>query len=311
MSGQPTPAYRAGYRIEDLAHLSGATVRTIRAYQDRGLLPKPERRGRSNVYGDAHLARLRQIAELLDRGYTLASIKELLEAWDTGRGLGGILGLVAEVQGPWSDEVPDRISRAQLAARFPESPGEAAIAEALELGVLERIPGMDDEFLVPSPQELSVAFELYEAGVPLAAIGLHLRELRVHMEHIASRFLEFTTEHVFARYLGHHSPTDADAAEAAVMVRRLRPLARQAVVAELARAMRLFATRELDHHLRTQSPPIRDEETRSVILPLTTIHAVERLVGAAQARTFITSAVERELHARTLDSMAPIQSKSG
>ncbi|NEE49661.1 MerR family DNA-binding transcriptional regulator, partial [Streptomyces sp. SID8455] len=36
----------AEYRIEDLAHASGATVRTIRAYQDRGLLPTPERRGR-------------------------------------------------------------------------------------------------------------------------------------------------------------------------------------------------------------------------------------------------------------------------
>lgn len=31
----------AAYRIEDLAHHSGATVRTIRAYQDRGLLPVP------------------------------------------------------------------------------------------------------------------------------------------------------------------------------------------------------------------------------------------------------------------------------
>ncbi|MFI1729221.1 MerR family transcriptional regulator [Streptomyces acidicola] len=90
------------YRIEDLAHHSGATVRTIRAYQDRGLLPSPERRGRANVYSDAHLARLHQIAGLLDRGYTLTSIKELLEAWDSGRGLGGILGLVTEADGPWA-----------------------------------------------------------------------------------------------------------------------------------------------------------------------------------------------------------------
>ncbi|AZK95151.1 MULTISPECIES: MerR family transcriptional regulator [Streptomyces] len=94
MSEQPV----AEYRIEDLAQLSGATVRTIRAYQDRGLLPKPERRGRSNVYGAAHLTRLRQISGLLDRGYTLASIRELLEAWDTGRGLEGVLGLVAGVE---------------------------------------------------------------------------------------------------------------------------------------------------------------------------------------------------------------------
>ncbi|WP_338677844.1 MerR family transcriptional regulator [Streptomyces sp. SCSIO 30461] len=310
MSGQPSTGYRAEYRIEDLAHHSGATVRTIRAYQDRGLLPKPERRGRSNVYGDSHLARLRQIAELLDRGYTLASIKELLEAWDTGRGLGGVLGLVAEVQGPWTDEVADRISRSELAARFRGSPGEAAIAEALELGVLERVPGEEDEFLVPSPQELSVAFELHEAGAPLGAITLHLRELRAHMEHIASRFLEFTTEHVFARYLGHSPPTDADAAEAAAMVRRLRPLAQQAVDAELARAMRMFATRELDHHLKVEIPPARDDAPRTVMLPVTTIHSVERLVGAAHASAFITSAVERELHTRILDTIAPIQPKS-
>lgn len=113
MNGPGPAAGRAAaeYRIEDLAHASGATVRTIRAYQDRGLLPTPERRGRANVYRDTHLSRLRQIADLLDRGYTLASIKELLEAWDTGRGLGGVLGLVAEVHGPWTDERADRITR--------------------------------------------------------------------------------------------------------------------------------------------------------------------------------------------------------
>lgn len=203
------------YRIEDLAHHSGATVRTIRAYQDRGLLPRPERRGRANVYADAHLARLRQIADLLDRGYTLASIKELLEAWDAGRGLGGILGLVAEVDGPWTDEEAVRMSRAELDERFGGSPDDAEVAEAVELGVLERVPGEDEVYLVPSPQELAVAAELYAAGVPLSAISGHLRELRGKVEHIASRFLEFTTEHVFARYLGEHPPSDAEATEAA------------------------------------------------------------------------------------------------
>ncbi|MET8210076.1 MerR family transcriptional regulator, partial [Streptomyces sp. NPDC005373] len=239
----------AEYRIEDLAHRSGATVRTIRAYQDRGLLPRPERRGRANVYGDTHLARLRQIADLLDRGYTLASIKELLEAWDAGRGLGGVLGLVAEVDGPWTDEEADRISRADLAARFGGSEDEAAIADAVALGILEKIPGHKDEFLVPSPQELAVAAELHASGVPLPAISAHLRELRGQIEHIATRFLEFTTEHVFARYLGPLPPTDAEAAEAASLVRRLRPLAQQSVDAELARAMKLFATRHLHRHL--------------------------------------------------------------
>ncbi|MEU3603896.1 MerR family transcriptional regulator [Streptomyces sp. NPDC035033] len=298
-------AVRPEYRIEDLAHHSGATVRTIRAYQDRGLLPRPERRGRSNVYGDGHLARLRQIADLLDRGYTLASIKELLEAWDTGRGLGGVLGLVAEVQGPWTDEEAARITRAELDARFGGTPDEDAVREAVELGVLERLPGRDtEEYLVPSPQELAVAVELHAAGVPLSAITGHLRELREQVEHIAGRFLEFTTEHVFARYLEHRPPTDSDAAEAATMVRRLRPLAQQTVDAELARAMRILATRHLQIHLSPEPPPAQDEEPRPVQVPAGTIRAVQELVGAENVSAFVTAATERELNKRTLDSLA-------
>ncbi|WP_151477308.1 MerR family transcriptional regulator [Streptomyces albicerus] len=298
------------YRIEDLAHHSGATVRTIRAYQDRGLLPRPERRGRANVYSDAHLARLRQIADLLDRGYTLASIKELLEAWDAGRGLGGVLGLVAEVDGPWTDEEAVRISRTELDERFGGNPDDAAVADAVELGVLERVPGHEDTFLVPSPQELAVAAELYEAGVPLSAISGHLRELRGQVEHIAARFLEFTTEHVFARYLGEHPPTDADAAEAAALVRRLRPLARQTVDAELARAMRLFANRHLRRHLGAERSAAPSEETRSVVVPASTMEAVEGLVGAEHAAEFIAVAAEREVRARALDTLAANHTKA-
>ncbi|AOT59937.1 MULTISPECIES: MerR family transcriptional regulator [Streptomyces] len=305
MSEQPAgrrPAVE--YRIEDLAHLSGATVRTIRAYQDRGLLPRPERRGRSNVYGEPHLARLRQIADLLDRGYSLASIKELLDAWDTGRGLSGVLGLVAEVDGPWSDERADRITRAELDAAFGGAPDEHAVEEAVELGVLERVPGRDDEFLVPSPQELAVAAELYAAGVPLLAVAGHLRELRAQVEHIALRFLEFTTEHVFGRYLAHHPPTDADTAEAARLVRRLRPLARQTVDAELARAMRTLANRHLRDHLAPGGPPRRDEDPRTVVLPAATVRSVRELVGTENTAAFIAAAAEREVRARTLDALS-------
>ncbi|MET7476480.1 MerR family transcriptional regulator [Streptomyces sp. NPDC005648] len=294
----------AVHRIEDLAHHSGASVRTIRAYQDRGLLPRPERRGRANLYSDAHLARLHQIAGLLDRGYTLASIKELLEAWDTGRGLGGVLGLVAEVDGPWTDEKPVRISRAELDERFGGSPDDAAVTEAVELGVLEPVAGHEGSFLVPSPQELAVAVELHAAGVPLSAIAGHLRELRERVEHIAARFLEFTTEHVFARYLeGPHAPSDAEASEAASLVRRLRPLAQQTVDAELARAMRLLAVRQLRHHLGAEEPAPARPTSRSVVLPEETIRAVEELVGAERAAEFIGLAAEREVRARVLDAL--------
>ncbi|WP_217185243.1 MerR family transcriptional regulator [Streptomyces sp. AC495_CC817] len=294
----------AAYRIDDLAHHSSVTVRTIRAYQDRGLLPSPERRGRANVYSDAHLTRLRQIADLLDRGYTLASIKELLEAWDTGRGLGGVLGLAAEVEGPWTDEEAVRISRTELVERFGGAPDETAVADAVDLGVLVPVPEDEDLFLVPSPQELAVAAELHAAGVPLSAIAGHLRELRGQVEHIAARLLEFTTEHVFALSLGQHRPpTEADAVEAAALVRRLRPLAQQTVDAELARAMRLFATRRLRRHLESDTNAEPVEESRSVLITASTIRAVEKLVGPDQVSAFVTAAAEREVQARALDAL--------
>ncbi|MGK5544955.1 MerR family transcriptional regulator [Streptomyces sp. URMC 127] len=302
--------------MEDLAHRSGATVRTIRAYQDRGLLPKPERRGRANVYRDTHLARLHRIAGLLDRGYTLASIKELLDAWDTGRGLGGVLGLVAEVTGPWSDEEAGRITRAELGERFGGVQDDDAVEEAVQLGVLVPVPDSPGEFLVPSPQELAVAAELHAAGVPLPAITGHLRELRAQVEHIAGRFLDFTTEYVFRQYLGH-PPSDEEATEAAALVRRLRPLAQQTVDAELARAMRAMATRHLRRHLDAEAAGAEAAEeagpaaapaaplprSGTVRLPESTLRAVEELVGRGNVAAFVAAAAEREVQARTMDAL--------
>jgi DNA-binding transcriptional MerR regulator len=259
------------YRIDDLARAAGTTVRNVRAYQDRGLLPAATRRGRANVYEQAHLERLRLIAQLLDRGHTLAGIKELLDAWESGTGLGGVLGLVAEVTAPWSDEEPERLTRAELIASFQGVEDEQAFADAVRLGVLQPVPPAEDgstdgspdaaapgtdggddggdgaatEYLVPSPGLLAVAVELHALGVPLPAITAHLEELRTDIGHLARRFVEFSAIHVFVRYAGHQL-TDAEAAEAVGTVRRLRPLARSAVDAELARAMRLEATRLLD-----------------------------------------------------------------
>ncbi|WP_243639261.1 MerR family transcriptional regulator [Streptacidiphilus pinicola] len=156
------PGQRREYLIDHLAQAAGTTVRNVRAYQDRGLLPRADRRGRANVYDDTHLERLRLIAGLLDRGHTLAGIKELLDAWEDGRSLGGVLGLVAEVTAPWSDEQPEYLERAELTARFGGLRDPEAIAAAIRLGVL-----------VPEPQHPAqpgqvAAMAGTQAGEPLA-----------------------------------------------------------------------------------------------------------------------------------------------
>ena len=71
------------YDVAELASVSGLTVDTIRYYQTQGLLQPPARRGRRASYDDAHRDRLARIRALADRGYSLKSIRELLDAGTT------------------------------------------------------------------------------------------------------------------------------------------------------------------------------------------------------------------------------------
>ncbi|TPG33067.1 MerR family transcriptional regulator [Mycolicibacterium hodleri] len=88
------------YRLDELAVLSGISVRNIRAYRERGLLDPPRREGRSAYYGDCHLSQLRTINELLRKGFTSAHIAEFLASARQGGDVGVILGLQQPVFGP-------------------------------------------------------------------------------------------------------------------------------------------------------------------------------------------------------------------
>ncbi|HYX43705.1 MAG TPA: MerR family transcriptional regulator, partial [Acidimicrobiales bacterium] len=67
-----------GMTIDELARAAGVTTRSIRAYQTAGLLPHPRLVGRVGRYDDGHLARLRYIGHLQDRGFSQAAIRDLL-----------------------------------------------------------------------------------------------------------------------------------------------------------------------------------------------------------------------------------------
>lgn len=84
------PAQRE-LRIEELAGLTNTTVRNIRVYQEKGLLPPPSRRGRTAWYSPEHLSRLQRITSLLERGYTFATIEELFTAEHFGLSVGEMI----------------------------------------------------------------------------------------------------------------------------------------------------------------------------------------------------------------------------
>ena len=231
------------YRIDELAREAGATVRNVRAYQDRGLLPPPRRVGRVGVYTEHHLVRLRLIGELLRRGYSLANIAELLTAWERGGELRDVLGLEMAVAGPWSDEAPVHLSADELAGLFEGVDAAHAVPRAVKAGFLEP---EGDGFRVASPRELQAAVELVAAGVPLdAVLGLGA-ELRNRIDDVAASFVDLVSTHVFDA-VGDLS--EADVPRLAELVRRLRPLAQTVVDAELARAMERNARARLGERL--------------------------------------------------------------
>jgi len=72
------------FTITELAREFNITSRTIRFYEDQGLL-SPRRAGRVRVYGKRDRTRLKLTLRGKRLGLSLAEIKELLELYDTAR----------------------------------------------------------------------------------------------------------------------------------------------------------------------------------------------------------------------------------
>jgi DNA-binding transcriptional MerR regulator len=199
------------YRMEELARLAGITVRTLRFYRERKLIPPPRREGRIAWYDDHHLARLHTIAALLERGHTLTGIAELAEALDHGRDVADLLGVEP------TEEEPVRLTPEELAARFEGQVTPENLAAALDLGYL----GTDgDEIVHISRRLLDVSSALVSEGIPLAEVLKAGARVREHVDDLAEMFAELVL-----RYTGEED------------LQRLRPLARSVVEAELSLAL--------------------------------------------------------------------------
>ncbi|MET7380309.1 MerR family transcriptional regulator [Streptomyces sp. NPDC005526] len=206
--------------MEELARLAGITVRTLRFYRERKLIPPPRREGRIAWYDDHHLARLRTISALLERGHTLSGIAELAEAFDHGRDVGDLLGLGAP-----TEETPVRLTPEELADHFAGQVTAENLAAAMRLGYL----GTDgDEIVHISRRLLDVSAALVREGIPLAEVLAAGQRVREHADALAELFTDLVTR---------HAPEEE--------LHRLRPLAKSVVEAELSMA--------LDRRLRKQA----------------------------------------------------------
>lgn len=75
---------KSTFTITELAKEFGITTRTIRFYEDHGLL-SPSRQGRNRVYGKRDLVRLKLTLRGKRLGISLTDIREMLDIYDAAQ----------------------------------------------------------------------------------------------------------------------------------------------------------------------------------------------------------------------------------
>lgn len=217
------------YRIDDLARLAGTTTRNIRVYRDRGLLHPPLRVGRVALFNDTHLTRLRLITSMLDRGYNIAHVHEMLSAWEQGKDLGDVLGLENAIAGTWAAEKPEMMPLAEV-QRLIADP--AAFDRMVHLDLL-RVDG--DTVTVMRPKLLEAFREIREFGVTAdTLIDIHVAVLPL-VNQISEILVKAGAEQVQDIIKpGASLPDDTEVAELITMLVRFRTQAVASVAATLA-----------------------------------------------------------------------------
>lgn len=224
------------YRIEELARLAGTTTRNIRVYRDRGLLHPPLRVGRVALFNDTHLTRLRLVTSLLDRGYNIAHVHEMLSAWEQGKDLGDVLGLESAIVGTWAAEKPTTMARGDAQRLIGD---EEAFERLTASGLIKTSDDPDKDSVVLIRPKLIEAFnEMRGFGVGMdTLIDLH-EQIFPLVDQISQILVQAGAEHVLQHVKpGQALPGDKEVAELITMLVRFRTQAVASVTATLAHSI--------------------------------------------------------------------------
>ncbi|MFE9675202.1 MerR family transcriptional regulator [Streptomyces sp. NPDC006259] len=122
--------------VDELAARAGVTVRTVRFYSTKGLLPPPvigpRRVGR---YGPEHLARLALIEELQRQGLTLAAIERYLDRLPPGLDAHD-LAVHRAVVASWAPDTVETVTRGELERRAGRALDDEDVERLAAMGVL-------------------------------------------------------------------------------------------------------------------------------------------------------------------------------
>ncbi len=218
--------------LDELARQAGMTARNVRAYRERGLIPKPELRGRKGFYGPEHLARLRLIRDLRERGFSLESIRHLIER-DPDDSLEDAIEFTRSLLAG-GDEQPRVVSSQVFLERWGDQLTPELARRAEKLGFVRRV-GVD-AWEVRSPRLERASIALSELGIPLEdaiEIGAVLRR---NSAAVARAYVELFNKHVWEPFEEAGEPKK-EWTRVRQALDRLRPLAGESLLAVFELAM--------------------------------------------------------------------------
>jgi len=209
------------YRVDELAARCGLSVDTVRFYQTKALLPPPQREGRVAWYGPDHLERLRRVRDLKRKGFTLLSIRRLLDGELDKADEALVEALAGPVPGETSDN-EEFLTLDQLADRIGVSP---ALLHAIERENLLVPRTRDGESLYTTADAAAAAagLALLETGLPLTELLALARDYDLAARKTAEKAVEMFDEFIRGPIRDSASSDDEAAEELVGAFRKLLP----------------------------------------------------------------------------------------
>jgi DNA-binding transcriptional MerR regulator len=182
--------------LDELTERVGMSVRNIRFYTSKGLVPPPLRRGRSGYYTGDHVARLQLVQELQGHGFTLSAIERYVAGIPADASPEDI-ALHRTMLAPWMADSGEELLRVELERRAGRTLDAAALETLEALGVVR--PCGRGRFQV-SMSQLGVGLGLLDLGYPIEAARAAAEVYAAHGRAIAEELYELFRTKVWPVY---------------------------------------------------------------------------------------------------------------
>ena len=219
--------------VDQLAERTGVSVRTIRFYAGKGLIPAPRLRGRTGLYDTGHRARLELISELTGLGFTLAAIEKQLARLPHDAGPEE-LALQRALLTPWIPEDGEELDGAQLDRRAGRPLSDDDVAALATLGALTPLP--EGRVRVHGATALATAVEALDSELPPEFWQRAQAAIERHTSALAEDLMTLFQDEVLQPYRDRGRPAD-ERSRLAAALSRLKPVTVQGVVATFGRAV--------------------------------------------------------------------------